>query len=252
MLRWFLLLSTLILTTCISPEVKPSNSIVKNPQPIENQSNPTVSMTETAENKTVNKMTEESTVKPISLTAKAEKNGDKLVIEYEIQNHTEQILYVWDRMIGYNPSGQIIDQESAYIFWEEPKTLRIVRANLPLPFDRDVARKEIPFVRGIPAKATVSGKIVCALPTPEYSPFYPKITEENSKKEKASVIRLLIGWSPFREGMTLREQTISGEKVIAIRGNWAKPYHQLLEKEIPLEVEVLVHTDVFDRAMPMQ
>ena len=197
-------------------------------------------------------MLEESNIRPISLRAKAEKADGKLIVEYEVENHTEQTLYLWDRMIDYTASGQIINQDIAYAFFEEPKTLRLVRANLPLPGDRDVARKEIPFVRGIPAKGKVQGKIVLPIPVNEYSPFYPPPTEENSKIEKCSEVRLLLGWSEFREGMQIREQTVGGEKVLAIRGSWQAPYHQLLERRIPIDVEVRVYTSVFDRKMPLR
>lgn len=266
-IRFFFLVSILILTACglYVAETNGTNKISTNGKQIGEieknadlkKDNSTVHLPSSGEQAkteklTENNMAEESTMKSISLRAKAKKSDDKLIIEYEIENHAEQNLYVWDRMIGYNKSGQFIDEERAYVFWEEPKTIRVVRANLPLPFDRDVARKEIPFVRSLAAREKINGKIVLDLPVPEYSPFYPPLSEETTKKEKASVVRLLIGWSEFREGMVIREQTVGGKNVLAIRGNWEKPYHKLLAKEMPVEAEILVHSDAFDRAMPFQ
>jgi hypothetical protein len=200
-------------------------------------------------NQTETKMIDKSNL--ISMKAKAEKSGDKLLIEYEIENHSDQKLYLWDRMIAYKGGEQFIDEELAYVFFEEPKIIRIVRANLPLPFDRDVARKEIPFARAIEAAAKVTGKIVLSVPAKEFSPFYRGITEENSLIQHCREIRLLIGWSELREGMQIQERTVGDEKVLAIRGGWKEPYHKLLEQKIPLEVDLKVHKDAFDRSMPL-
>ena len=172
------------------------------------------------DNQTETKMADKANL--ISMKAKAEKIGDKLVVEYEIENHSDQILYLWDKMVGYKGSEQIIDEELAYVFFEEPKTIRIVRANLPLPFDRDVARKEIPFARAVKAKSKVTGKIVLPVPVKEFSPFYKRITEENNRIQHCQEIRLLIGWSELKEGMQIQERTVGGEKVLAIRGGWSE------------------------------
>ena len=77
-----------------------------------------------------NKMMEESNA-TISLRAKAEKAGDKLIVEYEVENHSKETLYLWDRMVDYDDRGQFINQDLAYVFFEAPKTVNLIRANLP-------------------------------------------------------------------------------------------------------------------------
>lgn len=198
-----------------------------------------------------NKMTEES--KPaISLRAKAEKTGDKLIVEYEVENHTKETLYLWDRMVDYDDKGQFINENLAYVFFEEPKAVNIIRASLPLPKNLRVAVKETPFLRAIEAKSKIGGKINLNTPVEEFSPYYGRPKEEKPEIKECSEIRLILGWSEFREGMEIKEVNLRGEKVLTISGSWGKPYQRIMEKRIPLSVNVSVHKTNFERQMPLQ
>lgn len=205
-----------------------------------------------AKQPTEQKYMEELNLTGVTLQAKAEQSESQLTVEYEVENHSKQVIYLWDRMVGYNEDGQIIDPDIAYIFFDEPKTVDIIRADLPPPQKIRVASKEIPFVRTIDARSKVAGKIVLALPLVEFSPYYPPAEEENMETRHCSMIRLLLGWSEFRDGMQIREQTIGDEKVLAIRGVWAKPYYKILEKQIPMEVDIKIYKSDFERQKPLQ
>jgi hypothetical protein len=196
-------------------------------------------------------MTEEE-IKGVSIKAEAEKRDGDVLVSYEIKNDTAVPIYVWDRMVGYTGSDQIIDKDKAYVFFEAPATVRVVRANLQLPFDRDVAKAEIPFARLVDAKSKVTGTIVLKAPIQEYSPYYPPPKDEVPQIEKVKDLRLLIGWSEMREGMQILERTIGGEKALAIRGGWPPPYHRLLDIKVPIETELQIHKEPFDRSMPQQ
>ncbi len=200
----------------------------------------------------VKNMTEETNFSQLSLTAKAEKTQDSLVIEYEAKNNTNQVLYLWDRIPDYPDGPPVISPDLAYVFFNAPKTLNVIRANLTLPTKIRVAVKEIPYVRAVAPGTTAKGRISLKLPVAEFSPYYGSPDEENSEKAEASEIRLLIGWTDFREGMVLEETAIGGEKVFVISGNWPKPYQRIAEKKIPIAAPVLVAKDDFERTMPLQ
>lgn len=194
----------------------------------------------------------ESDLKIVSLRAEAEKSESAVVIKYEVENHSEQQLYLWDRMIGYTNEGQTIDQDLAYVFYEQPHTVRVIRGELPLPEDREIGRKEIPFVRVFPPKSKLTGQIKLEHPIKEFSPYYEPLTEETRQLVKCSDIRLMIAWTRQREGMKITERTVGGEKVLAIRGAWNKPYQEIAETRISLSTELLTYKTVFDRQMPLQ
>jgi len=194
----------------------------------------------------------EANIKTVSLEATAEKTGTDLIIKYQVRNLSDQVIYLWDRMIGYNDQGQFIDPGSAYVFYEEPDTVRVIAGVLPLPKSRDVGRKEIPYARTFPPNSTLEGEIRLPLPVKEFSPYFEAMTEENQKEVECKQIRLLVGWTTPRKGMKITERNVGGEEVVAIRGGWEKPYHRIMEKLIPVETELLTYTSDFERQMPLQ
>jgi hypothetical protein len=200
------------------------------------------------ENKT---MSEKTDFRTITLNAEAKKEGDKLIVEYTLHNDSEQKIYVFDIMPDYKGYEQFINDETAYCFFESPNILRLVRGILNLPLEKEVRVKEIPFAREIDVNGDAKGKIVFSLPVNERSPFYAFPDKENSKIEKSDKIHLIIGWTKFREGMTIQETTVGGVKALRVFGAYS-PVQTLSEVEIAISTEVLTHTDTFDRQMPMK
>lgn len=197
-------------------------------------------------------MTEESTLSRMVLSAKAEKTATSLVIDYEVENRTDQVLYLGDRMIDFEGDNTVISKDLAYVFFEDPKKLNIIRANLTLPKSLRVASKEIPYVRPVAGGAKVTGRIVVALPAKEFSPYFGYSDPENADLKDVSEVRLILGWTDYREGMTVREHNIGGEDVLALRGGWAPPYQYLLEKTFAISLQCLVAKSDFERNMPLK
>lgn len=193
-------------------------------------------------------MSEGENFAKVTLNGKATKDKNRLVIEYTVRNNLPHSIYVFDQMIKYDDTGKPeLDPTTAYCFWEEPKTLRLVRAILRIPLEKDIYSLEIPYAREIKPQSEVSGKIELDVPVKEKSPFYAFPGEDNAKSVECDRIRLLIGWTEFREGTQITEATVSGEKVLRVRGSW-KPY--LVQDEYMVPVTVTAHVDTFDRQMP--
>ena len=188
----------------------------------------------------------------LSMAADARIEGEKLVVEYTVRNKTDQNIYLFDQMVAYDGNVPVVDQDTAYCFFEEPNTLRLVRATLRLPLEKEVRVQEIPFARAVPPRGEVTGKIQLKLPVVEKSAFYAPPKEETSKEVECRRVRLLVGWTRPHEGMTIAEVEAGGVKALRIRGAWPPPYQRFLEQKFDLPVKVLVHTDVFDRQMPLQ
>lgn len=194
-------------------------------------------------------MAEESNT--VTMKANAAVSNGRLKVTYELENHSERIVYVWDQMVGYAGNEQIIDEDRAYVFFDEPHTIRLVRANLALPPDIDVSRKEIPFSRAIQPKSRITGKITIPLPAKEYSPFYAEPNDENSRIVKCDLVRIIIGWLEQKDGMKVTERKAGDKTVLAIRGAWSGPYHRLIEQILPVSVDLHVFKTSFDRSLPL-
>lgn len=186
----------------------------------------------------------------VSLTGKAESDGKKLVVEYTVKNSLPHSIYVFDIMIKYDEKGQpLLDKENAYRFWEEPSALRLVRAVLRTPPDRNVYALEIPYARELKTQSSVTGNIVLKLPVKEDSPFAPVPDADNSDTVKCDKVRLYIGWTMVQEGTSVTEVEVSGEKVLRVRGSW-KPH--LLREDLSTTATVVKFKDGFDRQLPQK
>ncbi len=193
-------------------------------------------------------MSESENFSSVVLSGKARIENNKLIVEYSVRNTTPTSLYIFDEMIEYDSKGQPkINKTTAYCFWEEPNTLRLARALLRIPLEKDIYSLEIPYARELKPQATLSGKIELDIPVKEKSPFYAPPTEENSKIVDCTKVRLFIGWTEFREGTQITEANIGGEKVLRIRGNW-QPH--VVQEEFGVPVKVVAYTDIFDRQLP--
>lgn len=195
-------------------------------------------------------MSESENLGKVILSGEARIEKNKLVVEYIVRNTLAKSIYVFDEMIEYDGDGKPqLNHSTAYCFWEEPNTLRLVRAILRIPLEKDIYSLEIPYARELKPQSSLDGKIELDIPVKEKSPFYALPTEENSKSVNFEKVRLYIGWTEFREGTKITEATISGEKVLRIRGSW-RPY--LVKSDFEAAAQMVVHSDTFDRQLPQK
>jgi hypothetical protein len=189
-------------------------------------------------------------IQPVALRGKVTRAADRLVVEYELTNQRKQPIYVLDRMVNAKDGTAVLDADLAYVFWEEPRTLRLVRAVLQLPPGKNIGSKEIPYARKVAPGETVAGRISLPVPVAEYNPFY--LPPKDWRQVTCDTVRLLIGWTEEREGMVIHERKVGGEPALALRGAWPGPYQELAEAKWQFSVAVKVRPDEFDRRLPQQ
>lgn len=207
-----------------------------------------VSPTQTGKDKKMN----EDPLTQVKMNAKAEITGDKLKVSYEVHNLTDSDVYLWDGMIGFDGPEKVVNNDRAYVYYEEPNTVRMIRADLPSPTTFKIGVKQILFARLLKARSKLNIDFSVPYPLEEHSPYYERPTEEDKELKECTRIRLLVGWTPPRTGMTIEERDIQGAKWYKIRGFWASPYQEILEQTIPLDVELFVYKSDFERQMPLR
>jgi len=185
----------------------------------------------------------------VTLTGQVSTNDDRLEVDYRLANDGTVPVYVWDLMVDYTHDRQVINPDLAYVFWEEPNTVRIVRAVLDIPPDFDITKKEVPYVRRLAPGMAAAGHIVLHLPCKEYSPFYPATS--NVRERTAKRVRLLIGWIEEQVGMSPTPRSVNGREVLALKGAWRGAVQRLAEQMLDGTVKVLQRQDKFDRRLPM-
>jgi len=187
----------------------------------------------------------------VTLTGKLSTVEDKLIIEYTVKNSGTHAVYLWDVLKDYQGQTEFINHDLAYVFYEQPATVRVVRAMLQLPFDRDIYMKEDPYVRLLPAGGTADGRIVLSTPVEEFNPFYPGPEKPEDEKEiNCDKIRLIIGGNEMRPGMVLKKDKVGDEEVLQIKGAWT-PLQLWVETTFRAPVKLKVRQDPFDRRLPL-
>ncbi|MFV0389446.1 MAG: hypothetical protein ACK5NT_11905 [Pyrinomonadaceae bacterium] len=186
--------------------------------------------------------------KNVKLKSNAKVEDGVLTVDYEIKNESGVTIYLLDEMIAYRDSKPVIDRDTSYVFLEEPRTLRIVRATLRQPKGKRIYSLEIPYARQLQPGEKLNGTVKLKAPIKEKSPFYPFPEKENGESVDCNELHLIIGWTTPIEGTKIMEVNIGGEKVFRIRGRW---YQQLAESEERIETKLIRHTDDFDRQMPL-
>jgi hypothetical protein len=188
--------------------------------------------------------------KPVSLHGRAGVVDGELQVDYRLENRGQAPIYVWDLLTGYADDGPFLDERLAYVCWEEPRNVSVVRAFLRLPVGFRVGKKSEPYVRTVPAGGTVEGRIRLPHPVREYNPYYPS-TQQLATVPCDKVI-LLIGWIEQKEGMILSPREVRGKRVTALRGTWKPPFQRLARLEFACPVSLLRYTTAFDRRLPME
>jgi hypothetical protein len=175
---------------------------------------------------------------------------DRLIINYVLRNDDSVTIYAWDLLPNSLHEETVLDSKLAYVFWESPRTVRIVRAILDEPLDLHPVVRELPFVHKIAPHSSLEGRIALPLPLQEYSPFYPP--PAMSKLVHCDSLHLIIGWIEEHEGMVVSEREVGGEPALALRGSWPRPAQHLLNKTLAASVDLLVRQDDFDRRPPLE
>lgn len=195
-------------------------------------------------------MEQESAIRSVELTGSVKKTETSLEIHYDLKNNSKDPVLAWDVLTGESGGQEIVKPELAYVCVVEPDTLRVVRAVLQLPFDRDVYMKEIPYAREVAPGKSVKGKIVLPLPVEEFNPYYGPTGPEQEKKVNLSRVVLMIGWTEIRPGMKITDVKIGDMQLKEIRGAWDRPIERVEEIKFSQDVQALLRTDVFDRQPP--
>lgn len=186
----------------------------------------------------------------VTITAEARSTETQLVVAYHLRNGLPRPIYVRDQMIGHKDQTEVIDPDAAYVCWQEPKTVRLARAVLPLPTDFDIYKMEVPYARKVAPGATIEGKIVLAKPVHEISPYYSPA--EKSREVDCNQVHLVVGWAEEQHGMEPKLIKVGDKEVYMLRGSWKGRFQELSEATAAQPVKLLVREDKFDRRMPMR
>jgi len=193
--------------------------------------------------------------RPVRLDV-AEKQRDPRAIqfEYRVANGMTDAIYLLDRpSVDVFGGGMVVKEDLVNILFAEPDIVRIVRGILPLPRDRNVARRAPTFLTKIEAGQTVVRSLRVPLPLTEERSYYAPDAKPSGITRVVTTVRFELGYTELRPGMVIGERTLDSRTEAVLEGRWAEPYQRVLTAVTPIApTELMLHSEPFERTELIQ
>ncbi len=178
-----------------------------------------------------------------------QRDAASIQFEYRVTNGLAEPIYLLDRpSADIHGGGMAIKENFANIMFAEPDIVRIVRGILPLPLDRNVARRAPTFLTKVDAGQTVVRSLQIALPLAEQRSYFSDDEKPSGVKKTVSQVRFELGCTELRPGMQIGQRKLDSGPEAVLEGRWAAPYQRVLTATIPIApTELLLHSDPFER-----
>jgi hypothetical protein len=119
----------------------------------------------------------EQSVRDVTLACQPTRVGTKLSFPYTVTNRSEADIYVMDAVASVDAStGQpTVNRDSTVIDLMNDGRAHVLKGIAPLPTDRTVTVRIIPFAAKVPAGGTLTRQLEIPLPLAETSPYFPDL-----------------------------------------------------------------------------
>lgn len=178
----------------------------------------------------------------ITLSADAVVGADALRIIYELANDTGETIHMLNIVQKWTPAGLSTDPSNLYTEVVD-STLRLTKANLPVPEHIDVESPDVPLLTAVEGGAVATEELVLDLPLAPYHPYDEvELTDAVVTYEN---VELAIGWLPAHVEVRVGTRP-DGTRVTSTDHQIALREQQLLVAPLP----VAVPTHLVPRATP--
>ena len=178
------------------------------------------------------------------------RDASSIQFEYSVMNGAREPVYLLDRPSGdVHGGGIVLREDFANVMFAEPDVVRIVRGILPLPLDRNVARRAPTFLTKIEPGQTAVRSLRVGLPLTERRSYYADDEKPSGVKKTVSKARFELAYTELRPGMRIGERKLASGPEAVLEGRWDAPYQRVLMATIPITpTELLLHSAPFERA----
>jgi hypothetical protein len=189
----------------------------------------------------------------VELNAKLDVSEVALALQYDVQNRSDKVIYVFDRLTSFDAGKTKVEPDQAFVLLEGADAVRVICALMPTPSLKSVARRPPVYVSVVPPRGRRAGRLQLALPLVERHPFYALISKDDGQISVVQRVVFELGWVEQRPGMELLEQQSALGHEIQLTGGWGKPVQWISEIGIPAPgLRIVKHPDPFERSRPLK
>jgi hypothetical protein len=197
----------------------------------------------------------EASTKAVRLdVAEKRRDGTSLELEYRVTNSGAEPIYLLDRPSqDVHGGGMVVMENFAHVMFAEPDVVRVVRGILPLPLDRNVARRAPTFLTRVDPGQTVVKSLELPVPLREQRSYYVDDEEPSGRTKTVSKVRFELAYTEPRPGMKIGERKLASGPEMILDGHWEPPYQRVLVATLPIApTELQLHSEPFERATLVQ
>jgi len=182
----------------------------------------------------------------VSLTAKATADDKKLSVSYSLLNDTGKRIYVFAVLWAVKDGKIAPDPHAAYASIDDKRKLHLGKIVHPLPKERFVEGRYVPFVKLVAAKGKWEEKLEFELPVQEFNPYY--VAEDKTLWDEVSLgaARLCVDYLVDMEGLKAHEAPIEGSFRLE-HPQLLKLIERAVSSDMPIKAAGLRRTDSFER-----
>jgi hypothetical protein len=189
----------------------------------------------------------------VGLNAKLEVSKVALTLQYDVQNRSDKVIYVFDRLTSFDGGQTKVEPDQAFVLLEGADAVRVICALMPTPSLKSVARRPPTYVSTVPPRGTHAGRLQLVLPLVERHPFYAIIGKEEGRSTTVQRIIFELGWVEQRPGMEFLEQQSALGREIQLAGGWGQPVQWISEMVLAAPgLPAVRHPDPFERSRTLK
>jgi hypothetical protein len=172
---------------------------------------------------------------------------DKMLrVEYKIRNKTAKPIYLFNVLWDTTSSGQYVAAPQAvYSCLRGDETFHIAKQILPLPKNKRVELRIVPFVTKVEAGADFIDRFELEVPAPEYNPYFPMMKDSGEERKMAQAVVFSIQYVAEIEGLEVKPAPL-GAALNIWHQNLVGSIRALSSKPKSISFPVKKRTDYFE------
>lgn len=185
-------------------------------------------------------------LKPVTLTTEINLQDKTLRVEYRVKNNTEKPIYLFNILWDFNQSGDYIPApQPVYSCLQNDGAFHLSKQILPLPKNKRVELRRVPFVTKIEAGEEFNEKFELSVPLSEYNPYFPKKSDDNEENKSAKSIYLSVQYIREMDGLEVKPSLMDNTLSVWHQDLIAKS-EILTSRPKTISVQVKKRTDYFE------
>jgi hypothetical protein len=182
----------------------------------------------------------------LPLSAKAIADTKKLSVTCSLTNDTGKKIYLFTALWIVQEGKFVPAPYPAYASIDEKQKLHLGKVVHPLPKEKFVEMRYVPFARPVAANSKWEEKLDFDVPVQEFNPYYINTNESQWDEATITSLQVCVDWIAEVDGLKLHDSPLEGAYRLE-HPEIMKRISRATSAPVPLKVAALRRADQFER-----